>query len=622
MRPVVPLLLFFLASCSSGESQVSVLTGPTNIPRGDAVGDADITVNNGLFAVAFAVETAPPWGVARGGIVDIAIVRNGELVFDIASLADFMPNNWSSWPTTYQRVAVESHTDDEVVIRTQRDWGDVDLDTRFFIRAGDSRIRVVTTMTNNGESAHDELLTGYVVWPDGGALIEAPVVASTAEGATGWTAAYDKHWAIGVHAPFANVTAYQGRDRYLSHSLEPGESRRFEAWLQIEGEGALAPMVRTEIEFDGLESGVVRGEVSSSDGKAVAEPAVVFKRDEKLIAWAIAHNGAFDLRLPVGDYDVHATAAGHGASASQSISVLSNETSTVSFNDVQLPGSIRMQVRTAAAEVPADARISIAEGQKPLIAYHGREVFFTELESVGELSAQLPPGDYILSVSSGGGFTSLPQMMEVSVESGATADIAVDVPTFAQPSDRGWYAADLHHHSDVLDGFTEAEFVLRSQLAAGVDLTFLSDHDSVINNAEMQALSERRGMPFIAGTELSPSWGHFNAWPLDEGAEVEIDTGQSTVQEVFVEARRMGADAIAVNHPYSEYGYFNNRNSGSVTGGYDDGFDLVEITPEPDSSSPESQNHRTIADTWALWNQGVRAYLAAGSDAHDVWLQE
>ena len=81
-------------------ADVTVATGPTDIPRGDATGANDITVSNGIFAVAFAVDSAPPWGVARGGIVDIAILDDGDPGYDIASLADFMPNNWSSWPTT------------------------------------------------------------------------------------------------------------------------------------------------------------------------------------------------------------------------------------------------------------------------------------------------------------------------------------------------------------------------------------------------------------------------------------------------------------------------------------------------------------------------------------------
>jgi hypothetical protein len=206
MRSFLVFILCVLMSCTSDETLLSVEIGPTQIPRGDATAANDITVSNALFAVAFAVDTAPPWGVARGGIVDISIIRNGELDYDIASLADFMPNNWSSWPTTYQRVTVETQTHEEVVIRTERDWGDVELVTRFHIKARDSRIRIVTSMTNKGDAAIANLLSGYVVWPDGGNLIEAAVVSGKVDSgqpeSNGWTAAYDAGWVIGLMRHF------------------------------------------------------------------------------------------------------------------------------------------------------------------------------------------------------------------------------------------------------------------------------------------------------------------------------------------------------------------------------------------------------------------------------------
>ena len=92
-----------LVSLPTAHADVSVATGPTTIPRGDATGARDITISNDLSALAIAVDAAPPWGVARGGIVDVAIVRDGEPDYDIASLADFMPNNWSSWPIRIMR---------------------------------------------------------------------------------------------------------------------------------------------------------------------------------------------------------------------------------------------------------------------------------------------------------------------------------------------------------------------------------------------------------------------------------------------------------------------------------------------------------------------------------------
>ena len=97
--------------------------------------------------------------------------------------------------------------------------------------------------------------------------------------------------------------------------------------------------------------------------------------------------------------------------------------------------------------------------------------------------------DLALSVRAGGGFVSRPQSVEADIRAGQTQEVKVAMPITAAPKAHGWYSADLHHHSDVLDGFTDPEYVLRSELAAGVDVAFLSDHDSVVNNEEMRRLA-------------------------------------------------------------------------------------------------------------------------------------
>jgi hypothetical protein len=422
---------------------------------------------------------------------------------------------------------------------------------------------------------------------------------------------------LGLHAPFSDVVTQDGRDRYLEHDLAPGETRSFEGWLQIENEGSLAPMVQTDIEFGGLSSGRVSGQVVSDDGKSVDSPAVVVQRDGTPIFWTLGSGGRYDLRLPGGDYEIYATARGYGQSSSTRVTITEGSTTSIDFDDVRPPGSLQIQVNDQKCDEPLDARISIKEGQKPLIGFFGKDVYFTELERVGEVVQSIAPGRYVFEVSAAGGFTSSPQMQAVVVESGKTQTQVVSIPVLAAPHDEGWYNADMHHHSDVLDGFTEAQFVMRSELAAGVNIAFLSDHDSVINNNEMRKLSQKRSVPFIPGTELSPSWGHFNAYPVDDGTSVDIDTGQSSVQEIFAEARRMGADIVSVNHPNSEYGYFESLRSKVAPGGYDDGFDLVEI----EINEYEERNRKTLQRVWQMWNEGQEVYLAAGSDAHDVWTE-
>jgi predicted metal-dependent phosphoesterase TrpH len=613
------LLILVSGIFSNAHADISVTVGPTTIPRGDATGDRDITINNGLFAVAFAVDTAPPWGVARGGIVDIAIVKSGKPGFDIASLVDFMPNIWSSWPTTYQRVSIKKQSSDEVIVLTTRDWGSVNLETTFHIRDGDSKIHIVTRMTNKGDELLEGLMSGYVVWPDGGFLFGVPGLSGVeyseeADALADWSAAYDEDWVLGLHAPFAEYVAYDGRDRYQRHDLPAGASRSFEAWLQIENEGALAPLVQTEINYRQSGSGHVAGRVVSDAGEPVDKPVVVVLKRGKPYSWSVGSDGIYEMTLPAGQYDLYATARGYAKSSTKTITVADGSETKLDFNNAPPPGLVSFEVLNKKTRQPLDARISIREGYTALTRYLGTNTFFTELDDVGKLTASIAPGDYVFEISAGGGFTSKPQSIELSVSSGQKHEVKSEIGVRVTPSEFGWYGADLHHHSDVLDGFTKAEYVLRSELAAGVDIAFLSDHDSVTNNAQMKILSNARGMKFIPGTELSPSWAHFNAYPLDDGKTVDIDTGQATVQEVFAYAREMGADIIAVNHPYSEYGYFESLEKTLVPGGHDTGFDLVEIT--------SWDNTKTLKRVWQMWNEGQKAYLAAGSDAHDVWVEE
>ena len=624
------LALLVLLPLHTVLGEVSVSIGPTTIPRGDATGSRDITIGNDLFAIAIAVETRPPWGVARGGIVDIAVIRDGSLGYDIASLADFMPNRWSSWPTTYQRITVENASADEAVVKTVRDWGEVELETTFRIRDGDSRIHILTRMTNKGDAPLEGLMSGYVVWPDGGYLFGVPGLygsglthsGSEDKALADWSASYDEDWFLGLHAPFAEIFERNGRDRYLPHDLQPAATRSFEAWLQIGSDGTLAPLVQSDIEFRQLVSGRISGRVESIDGEPVTRPAVVVMQDGSPYAWTVGDGAEYEINLPVGDYAVYATARGYGQGATKTVTVSKGSAARIDFDDVRPPGRVRIQVADEETGQALDARISIKDGYKPLIGYFGKNTFFTELDTVGETTEAIAPGHYVFEISAAGGFTSLRESIEVLLESNQTHKLQADIAVTATPREHGWYSADLHHHSDVLDGFTEAEYVLRSELAAGVDIAFLSDHDSVENNHAMRILSDARGMPFIPAAEFSPSWAHFNAFPLDDGKTIDIDTGQATVQEIFAAARGMGADLIEVNHPYSNYGYFETHETGAIPGGYDAGFDLVEIETPENNANSAARNARTLQRTWQMWNEGQKAYLAAGSDVHDVWLNE
>lgn len=616
-------------------AKMTIIHGPTPIVRGEANGERDITVSNGLFALAFAVDSAPPWGVARGGIVDIAIIRDGQLGEDFASLVDFMPDNWSAWPSSYQQVEIIKQTEWELTVRTRRDWADVELETLFHLRLNDSLVHITTTMRNTGDKALRKLNTGYVVWPDGGYKFGIPGQhgqkgGTSDESLANWSAFYDENWVMGLHTPFASIFRRFARDRYQQHDLASGEQKVFEAWLQIEDRGDLAALVKSEIEIEKLPAGSVFGEVRSDDGKLAERCAVVVLKDAKPYAWTLCEAGRYNMALPAGSYTAYATARAHAPGSTQSIDLKPGTKIQLDHQGLRPPGLVAIQVKEALNDRPLDARIAIRSGYKPLIKFLGENVFFTELNSLGRSSFPMAPGDYEFEINAGGGFTAPRLLVAATVRSGEESVVKAEIAVQEHPVEQHWYAVDLHHHSDVLDGYTAPEYVLRSELASGMDFSFLSDHNSMVNNPEMRRLSASRSIPFVGGTELSTSWGHFNAYPLTQGKEIDIDVGNANVQQVFALARRLGAKLLHVNHPYSQYGYFRNletqvmRNGKPDTGapgGYDPAFDLAEIKPRL-KAEDHQQNLDTLAAVWQLWNVGKRAYLVGASDVHDIWKHE
>src|SRR6202020_1620294 len=244
------------------------------------------------------------------------------------------------------------------------------------------------------------------------------------------------------------------------------------------------------------------------------------------------------------DYSLYATAKNYSQSARNPVQITAGTDSVHDFHDLQAPGSVQWSVTDARSGKPLDARISIAEGQKPLVEFLGRKTFFTELDRKGRVDVPMAPGDYLFAVSAGGGFLSERQKVRLAVVPGRTQSANVSVTPLFDPPARHWYSADLHHHADQAEAVTPPAELARSQLAAGLDLLFVSDHDSTVNHGALQAIADRRGIAFIPSLEISTSWAHFNAYPLRLGEPLAIDTSATDVHAVFAEARRLGAEVV------------------------------------------------------------------------------
>ncbi|MDB6083966.1 MAG: hypothetical protein JWN43_1847 [Gammaproteobacteria bacterium] len=599
---------------------MQVIVGPTPIVNGDAKAAGDITVVNEKLAFALAVQSAVPYGVPRGALIDLAPVTDGKIGRDRVVFADFIPNHWSAWPNTYQHIEILERGPDRAILRTTRDWGKVTIATVYTLASNSDRVEIQTTMTNAGD-ALPGLLSGLTLWPNSGFLFGVPGLQGIAESEAGAAladrvVAYDEDWVIALHAPYFDHVGDESMDMYLLHTLGAGASRTFEGWLQVGASGDLAPVLRAEIERRHLAAGGVHGMVTGR-GTAIERPVVVVEKRGKPYAWVLGHGGEYRLTLPPGDYALYATARNYSQTRRINVKIEPGSDLIRDFRDLESSGRVRFAIVDSRTGKPVDARIAITEGQKQTVEFLSRKTFFTELDRRGSLDIPMAPGRYVLTVSSGGGFFGPSREVRVVVAADSSQTVNVALTRLFDPAARGWYCADLHHHADQAEAVTPPADLARSQLAAGLDLLFVSDHDSTANHGALQEIADRRGVPFIPAVELSPSWGHFNAYPWSLGRKLTVDTGVASVGEILAEARRQGAIVVQANHPFIPYGYLTSVAAGVAPGGFNPAFDLLEIN----DSAPDDDD-KVVRALWEFWNAGHRYYLTAGTDTHDVWKSE
>ncbi len=571
---------------------------------------------NGRIAVTFAVETDPPWGLLRGGLIDAAVVREGEPGPDLLSVFDFLPDNWAGWPNTYVRVEVPASGPESASVRVERDWGKAALVTVYTLNRGEDRVEVLTALTQPKKGAVREIASGYALWPKKGFILTPPGMKGARRGGTGtaltdWFAGYDRDWAMALHAPFADWIDHYGKGMFKRHAFGPGDRCTFRGWLQICPEGHVAPVLDFEMERKGHGRGHVSGGVTDEKGIPVAQPVILVEKEGALYCWTQGKAGRYTLDLPEGEYRIQATAYRSGATEPLSLQLKGGEDQVIDFAGLKPPARLCFEVTDTASGEPLDARIGIIEGRQPQIGFLGQKTFFTDLDRIGRAGVTIAPGEYLFEIRHGAGFRTRPRRVRVTARPDREEAVSVSLDRLPDPRELDWYGADLHHHGDILDGAATPEEAVRSQLAAGLDVLFLSDHDTTANNPKMAEYAGRRGVLFLPAMEISRSWGHFNIYPIMADPRKTSGPVTGSPREIFRTAREMGAEVIVANHPYSTYGYFRNLDLDAVPGGFDANFDLMEI-------NYQHPVEPVIRKIWDLWNGGTRCYLTAGTDSHDV----
>lgn len=596
-------------------SRVRLVQGPL-IPGGDSRSSEDLTLLNSRLAVTFALGTNPPWGLIKGGLLDAAAVKNNEPEPDLLAIFDFLPDNWGGWPNSYLRTEVLASGPEKGVIQVERDWGALELVTTYTLENDQDHLQVLTRMTNSGLKKTAPLASGYAFWPKRGYILSPPGMNGVRQGAADqafadWFVAYDLDWSLALHAPFADFIDHYGRGMFSRQTLSPGETRTFSGWLQFGDSGDINPVLKQECRRKGQATGRLSGYALDEKGHPLEQPIIIAEKNHQTFTWTLGSQGSYSLLLPPGEYQVQATGPGYGSSQKIAVTISGPGEQIQDFSGLTSPARLNFQVQDRQSGLPLQAKIDIDQGQKPTVGFLGHSTFFTDLDRVGRACCSLAPGTYTFKVTRGQGFLSLPEYVTCSLQPGQEETIQVHLSRITPPKDRGWYGVDLHHHSDVLDGSSPPEEVARSQLAAGLDILFLSDHDSTANNQQLAELAAARDLLFLPGMEISRSWGHFNIYPLGRVPEEQSGPVLGDARKIFAISRAMGAEVIAVNHPYSTYGYFRNLEQGLTPGDFAPDFDLLEI-------NYQHPVQPVVEKAWDFWNQGCGCYLSAGTDSHDV----
>ena len=500
-----------------------------------------------------------------------------------------------------------------------------------------------------------------------------------------FVATYDTDYAVTLTVDEAD--AYKGstgyKDLYKLQDLEPGKTYDFAGEVLVSGESETASLMDRYIaRYDGLtedDCATISGQVLDAEGNPVAGAYVIAEKngsyaktkrshgveaDEVVtnmqpFLWDITdEDGNYSFTLPKsdfndgtadgGDYDYvfKIEAAGYTSVTSEEISLAAD-----TQKDFTLEAGAKIILKAIdenGFQVPFKVHIKGVTSEMKTL---GGTTYFSDAlddENPYTVSFTMTKGENItFTASCGVDYESVADSYTTDVTDEGV-EYTFNIPTKINPQDEGWYCADNHQHSDYGDGGTTIENLFRAQIAAKLDFTVVTDHDTRIHNAEMAAFSGKLGIPFLSNSEISPGWGHWGVLGVNyDSGEALLDSGTATPQDIITAGHENGA-VVIVHHPYSDYGFLNNQ--ASVNGGFEEGwddFDLLEIqstvkevdmaelasslTDEAwetidlnnlsatlDAVGVTHMDAKAFATAMAFWNEGIPKYFSAGSDQHDA----
>lgn len=267
----------------------------------------------------------------------------------------------------------------------------------------------------------------------------------------------------------------------------------------------------------------------------------------------------------------------------------------------------------------------------------------------GVLELALPPSVYEVLVSRGPEYSGWPdtfpnQGREIDLGAG---DVEVNAVIARVVDTSGWISADLHVHSvHSADASPALETRVLSSLAEGVETLVSTDHDFVTDYAPaVRSLQASELISTIIGNEITPTWGHLNAFPVardgtPNGGATDWAGGEGPSlrpQEVLERARlQTPGTFVQLNHPRGTHGVLTNLKVDTLTGASQSDPAAWRMAPAPGATETNTRLFSTAFDGMELQNgqspsfavindwmtflsRGVVKTGTAVSDTHTGW---
>ncbi|GJM44976.1 MAG: hypothetical protein DHS20C21_18180 [Gemmatimonadota bacterium] len=243
--------------------------------------------------------------------------------------------------------------------------------------------------------------------------------------------------------------------------------------------------------------------------------------------------------------------------------------------------------------------------------------------ALGQGEVAVPSGSYDVVVSRGIEYGL--HRERITVASGGTAQVSA---TLAREVDTSqWISGDFHlHAAPSSDTAMPVPGRVISLAAEGVDWAVATDHNMVTDYGPViGSLGLQDWIRSSVGAEIttrSPSFGHFNAWPLVAGTTTPPYEGLSPAG-LFASARTGAKDEVVqVNHPsIPEWAnqYFDIHAMNPYTGEPEQGdfswdFDAVEVF----NGRHLDQGRTTLAVWMRFLNNGRFITATGNSDSHHL----